>query len=101
MDDNLRDRLKISQDALDDVNALLLDPDSRVVICGPPVMYKFVIRELDQVGIPHNHVYVDLERRMKCGVGKCGHCQINDKYCCLDGPVFTYDQIEDLEEVFS
>lgn len=78
-----------------------VDPDSRVVICGPPIMYKFVMKELDAIGIPHNHVYVDLERRMKCGVGKCGHCQMNDKYCCLDGPVFKFDEIEDLEEVFS
>ncbi|MFH1262939.1 MAG: FAD/NAD(P)-binding protein [Pseudomonadota bacterium] len=78
-----------------------VDPDSRVVICGPPIMYKFVIKELDAIGIPRNHVYVDLERRMKCGIGKCGHCQINDKYCCLDGPVFSFDEIEGLEEVFS
>jgi NAD(P)H-flavin reductase len=78
-----------------------IDPDSRVVICGPPIMYKFVIKELDAIGIPHNHVFVDLERRMKCGIGKCGHCQINDKYCCLHGPVFSFDEIENLEEVFS
>jgi sulfhydrogenase subunit gamma (sulfur reductase) len=78
-----------------------VDPDSRVVICGPPIMYKFVIKELDAIGVPRNHVYVDLERRMKCGVGKCGHCQINDKYCCLHGPVFSFDEIENLEEVFS
>ncbi len=78
-----------------------IDPDSRGVVCGPPVMYKFVIRELDTIGIPRNHVYVDLERRMKCGIGKCGHCQINDKYVCLHGPVFSFDEIEPLEEVFS
>lgn len=74
--------------------------DTRVVICGPPVMFKFVVRECDKRGIPHDHIYVDLERRMKCGVGKCGHCQINDKYVCLDGPVFTYADIEHLEEAF-
>jgi sulfhydrogenase subunit gamma (sulfur reductase) len=77
-----------------------IDPDTRVVVCGPPVMYKFVIRELDKLGIPHKNVYVDLERRMKCGIGKCGHCQMNDKYVCLDGPVFSFDQIEHLEEAF-
>lgn len=74
------------------------DKDTRVIICGPPVMYKFVIMELDKAGIPRENVYVDLERRMKCGVGKCGHCQINDKYVCLDGPVFRFSDIEHLEE---
>ncbi|MBN2725553.1 MAG: FAD/NAD(P)-binding protein [Deltaproteobacteria bacterium] len=74
--------------------------DTRVIICGPPIMYKFVLMEIDKIGIPHENVYVDLERRMKCGVGKCGHCQINDKYVCTDGPVFQYSQIEKLEEAF-
>ena len=68
------------------------------VICGPPIMFKFVIREIDKLGIPHQNVFVDLERRMKCGVGKCGHCQMNDKYVCTDGPVFAFSEIERLEE---
>lgn len=75
-----------------------INPDVRVIICGPPVMYKFVMNELKKIGIPENHVFVDLERRMKCGVGKCGHCQINDKYVCIDGPVFRFSDIADLEE---
>jgi len=75
-----------------------IDPGTRVVICGPPIMFKFVIRELDKLGIAHANIYVDLERRMKCGVGKCGHCQINDKYVCGDGPVFAFSEIESLEE---
>lgn len=77
-----------------------ISPDTRAVICGPPIMYKFVIKELEKIGIPHSNIFVDLERRMKCGLGKCGHCQINDKYVCIDGPVFSYDQIENLEEAF-
>jgi NAD(P)H-flavin reductase len=72
--------------------------DTRVIICGPPVMYKFVVRELDGAGISRSNIFVDLERRMKCGVGKCGHCQINDKYVCLDGPVFRFSDIQNLEE---
>ncbi len=75
-----------------------IDPGTRVVICGPPIMFKFVIREIDKLGIPHQNVFVDLERRMKCGVGKCGHCQMNDKYVCTDGPVFAFSEIERLEE---
>jgi len=77
-----------------------VDPNTRVIVCGPPVMYKFVIAELDSIGVSRNNIYVDLERRMKCGIGKCGHCQINDKYVCLDGPVFCFKEIENLEEAF-
>ena len=75
-----------------------VSPDSHVVICGPPVMFKYVIAELDEIGVSRENIYVDLERRMKCGVGKCGHCQINDKYCCINGPVFTFAEIQALEE---
>ena len=75
-----------------------LDPSTRVIICGPPIMYKFVITQLAKYNIPEHHIFVDLERRMKCGVGKCGHCQINDKYVCMDGPVFRFSDIKDLEE---
>ena len=75
-----------------------LSPNTKVIICGPPIMYKFVIRSLAAFNIPEENVYVDLERRMKCGVGKCGHCQINDKYVCMDGPVFRFSDIKDLEE---
>lgn len=75
-----------------------ISPDTKVIICGPPVMFKFVIMELRKIGIPDSNVYLDLERRMKCGVGKCGHCQINDKYVCIDGPVFTLSEIMKMEE---
>ncbi|MEJ2200288.1 MAG: 4Fe-4S dicluster domain-containing protein [Desulfuromonadaceae bacterium] len=75
-------------------------PDTRVIICGPPVMFKFVIAECDKLGISRDNIFVDLERRMKCGVGKCGHCQINDQYVCCDGPVFRFSAIQDLEEAF-
>jgi NAD(P)H-flavin reductase len=72
--------------------------DTRVIICGPPIMYKFVIKELDKLSVPHSNIYVDLERRMKCGLGKCGHCQINNVYVCKDGPVFRYSDIQELPE---
>jgi NAD(P)H-flavin reductase len=77
-----------------------LSPETRAVICGPPIFYRFVVRELDMIGIPRENVFVDLERRMKCGVGKCGHCQINDKYVCVDGPVFSFADVQGLEEAF-
>jgi len=71
---------------------------TRVIICGPPIMYKFVISGLAARGVPLDHIFVSLERRMKCGVGKCGHCQINGLYACLDGPVFNYATLADIPE---
>jgi sulfite reductase subunit B len=67
-------------------------------VVGPPIMYRFVLMELLGKGIPETQIYLSLERRMKCGVGKCGHCQINELYCCQDGPVFRYADIKGLEE---
>jgi sulfhydrogenase subunit gamma (sulfur reductase) len=76
-----------------------VDPRNTVAAtCGPPVMYRFVLMEMLGKGIPETQIYLSLERRMKCGVGKCGHCQINNLYCCQDGPVFSYAQIKGLEE---
>jgi NAD(P)H-flavin reductase len=76
-----------------------LNPRNTVAAtCGPPIMYRFVLMELLGKGIPESQIYLSLERRMKCGVGKCGHCQINDLYCCQDGPVFCYRDIKGLEE---
>ncbi len=68
------------------------------VVVGPPIMYKFVVAELLKKGLPGKQIILSLERRMKCGLGKCGHCQINDKYVCQDGPTFTYDELKGLEE---
>jgi len=68
------------------------------VVVGPPIMYKFVIAELLKKDMPEKNIVLSLERRMKCGLGKCGHCQINDQYVCQDGPTFTYDEIKGLEE---
>lgn len=67
-------------------------------IVGPPVMYKFVILALKSKRIPDDNIYLSLERRMKCGVGKCGHCQINDSYVCQDGPVYHFPHAKKLQE---
>jgi sulfhydrogenase subunit gamma (sulfur reductase) len=78
---------------------LAVDPHNTIAVTiGPPIMYRFVLMELLGKGIPESHIYVSLERRMKCGVGKCGHCQINNIYCCKEGPVFTYAQIKNVPE---
>ena len=68
------------------------------ILCGPPVMYKFVIADLKKRNVPDDHILMSLERRMKCGVGKCGHCQINQIYVCKDGPVFNYSKIKGVPE---
>ena len=78
---------------------ITINPQNTVAAtCGPPIMYRFVLMELLGKGIPESQIYLSLERRMKCGVGKCGHCQINELYCCQDGPVFRYADIKGLEE---
>ena len=67
-------------------------------VVGPPIMYRFVILEAKSKGIPDKNIFLSLERRMKCGLGKCGHCQINGVYVCQDGPVFRYSDIFGLKE---
>ncbi len=68
------------------------------VMVGPPVMYRFAILEAKAKGLPDDRIIVSLERRMKCGVGKCGHCQINGLYVCQGGPVLRYSDILYLPE---
>lgn len=75
------------------------DPETTyAIVCGPPIMYKFVIADLKSRKMPDDHIILSLERRMKCGVGKCGHCQINQIYVCKDGPVFNYSKIKGVPE---
>lgn len=70
------------------------------IVVGPPVMFRFVMKELLAKKIPESQILVSLERHMKCGMGKCGHCQIQSYYCCTDGPVFNYNDIKHLKEAF-
>ncbi len=70
----------------------------QVAVIGPPVMFKFVLLELLERRIPEQNIHCSLERRMKCGIGKCGHCQINSLYACLDGPVFSYSELANVRE---
>jgi NAD(P)H-flavin reductase len=67
-------------------------------VCGPPIMFRFAIRDLLALGFKGKDIVSTLERYMKCGVGKCGHCCIGQAYVCTDGPVFTYEQIAQLGE---
>ena len=71
------------------------DENTHFVICGPPIMYRFVIKLLMTKGINENKIWLSLERHMKCGMGKCGHCRIDDICVCESGPVFNYSFIKD------
>ena len=78
------------------VTELGFDPNKTVLVCGPPVMIKFTLKALMEQGFKRNNVYTTMELRMKCGVVKCGRCNIGDKYVCKDGPVFRFDQLDEL-----
>jgi len=64
------------------------------IVCGPPIMIKFTMPVLNELGFPPEEVFLSLEMRMKCGIGKCGRCNIGDKFVCKDGPVFAYKELE-------
>ncbi len=72
--------------------------DSQVFVCGPPIMYKFVLMALKEAEVKPENIYLNFERKMKCGVGKCGHCQINNFYVCMDGPVFRFSDLGPAQE---
>lgn len=78
------------------VKELAFDAGKTFIICGPPIMIKFTLAGLTEMGIAKNQVYTTMELKMKCGIGKCGRCNIGDKYVCKDGPVFRCDQIDEM-----
>lgn len=69
------------------------------VACGPPVFYKFMLEKVVKMGLARDHIYLSLERRMECGVGKCGHCGVGYTFTCLHGPVFSYWDALNLPEL--
>jgi NAD(P)H-flavin reductase len=76
-----------------------LTPRSTVAaVVGPPVMFRFVAAELLAKGMNRRRIFFSLERRFECGIGKCGHCQLNGVYVCQDGPVFRYSDLEGFSE---
>ena len=70
------------------------------VVCGPPIMMKFVTLKLLDSGFAPKDIYLSMEKSMSCGLGKCWHCRIGKYYACKDGPVFTYEQIKDLHDIW-
>jgi NAD(P)H-flavin reductase len=65
-------------------------------VCGPEVMMRYTVRELGRRGLPDQHLYLSMERNMKCAAGFCGHCQFGPSFICKDGPVLRYDRIRSL-----
>lgn len=78
------------------VKEVNIPTDRTAVLCGPPIMIKFTLQALLELGFNKEQVYTTLEFRMKCGIGKCGRCNVGDKYICKDGPVFRMDQLQEL-----
>ncbi|NPV14602.1 FAD/NAD(P)-binding protein [candidate division WOR-3 bacterium] len=73
---------------------------SVAVVCGPPIMMKFVTKKLLDAGFPGKSIYLSMEMNMSCGLGQCGHCRLGPYFTCKDGPVLTWEQIKDIEEPF-
>lgn len=84
----------------DYVKELRFDTGKTVVMCGPPVMIKFTLAGLLELGFSKEQIYTTFELKMKCGLGKCGRCNIGDKYVCKDGPVFRLDQMDTLPDEY-
>jgi NAD(P)H-flavin reductase len=80
-------------------NDIAIEPQKTyAIVCGPPVMFKFVCNHLDSLGIPMNRMFVSLERRMHCGMGKCCRCMVGSTFTCVEGPVFDYWSVMNLKE---
>ncbi len=78
------------------VKELGFDTDKTVILCGPPIMIKFTLAGLTELGFKKEQVYTTLELKMKCAIGKCGRCNVGSKYVCKDGPVFRLDELDEL-----
>ena len=76
------------------------DTGKTAIICGPPIMIKFTLAGLQELGFERTQVYTTMELKMKCGLGKCGRCNIGSKYVCKDGPVFRFDELDELPEEY-
>ena len=70
------------------------------LMCGPPIMIKFTLPGLIELGFERTQIFTTMELRMKCGVGKCGRCNIGSKYVCKDGPVFRFDELDELPDEY-
>ncbi len=74
--------------------------NTTAVLCGPPIMIKFTLQGLGEIGFNKEQIFTTLELRMKCAIGKCGRCNVGSKYVCKDGPVFRMDQLDALPDEY-
>ena len=74
--------------------------NSVAVVCGPPIMMKFATLRLLEMGYKEEDIYLSMEKNMSCGLGKCGHCMMGEFLVCKDGPVFTYDEIKHIPDIW-
>jgi NAD(P)H-flavin reductase len=74
--------------------------NSVAVVCGPPIMMKFGVMKLLEMGYTDRQIYLSMEKNMSCGLGKCGHCMMGEYFVCKDGPVFSYDEIKDQPDIW-
>jgi len=77
-----------------------ISKSARAAVCGPPIMMKLCVEALLKKGLKEKNIFISLERLMQCGIGVCGHCNINELYVCKDGPVFCFQKIKDLKELW-
>ncbi len=82
------------------IKELNFDADKTALVCGPPIMIKLTLAALAELGYDKKQVFTTMELKMKCGIGKCGRCNIGSKYVCKDGPVFRCDQLDELPDEF-
>ena len=82
------------------VKELGFTTDKTVILCGPPIMIKFTLAGLMEMGFKKEQIYTTLEMRMKCGIGKCGRCNVGSKFICKDGPVFRFDELDALPDEY-
>lgn len=83
------------------LNNLPLDLKKAVaVVCGPPIMMKFATLKLLDIGFKPKDIFLSMEKNMSCGLGKCGHCRMGRFYICKDGPVFTYEELKDIHDIW-
>jgi len=97
-DESWKERQGVVTVLLDDIDVTI--NKSVAIVCGPPIMMKYGTLKLLEMGYPETDIYLSMEKNMSCGLGKCGHCMMGKFYVCKDGPVFTYDEIKELPDIW-
>ena len=90
----------VTENTIAKVKELGFDTNKTAILCGPPIMIKFTLDGLYSLGFEKTQIYTTLEMRMKCGIGKCGRCNVGSKYICKDGPVFRFDELDELPDEY-